>query len=190
MKHFKTLWNNRSRLLHRTAPHQSTGSRRSNGHCSRLSSMHLVMTGHNAQRPRTGRERGLWWRLSEASYLTVWTLNDRFFASLVDCMLRRVLSEYWRKETEKSKVFLWGGRFGRSLLCPGSAEKETRGSLPTTGCLPVDRNQLGPDSLRDEKGVWDRTHTHTHTHAHTHTQFKRRGPPGPRRWRARDTQQE
>ena len=149
MKHFKTLWNNRSRLLHRTAPHQSTGSRRSNGHCSRLSSMHLVMTGHNAQRPRTGRERGLWWRLSEASYLTVWTLNDRFFASLVYCMLRRVLSDYWRKETEKSKVFLWGGRFGWSLLCSGSAEKETRGSLPTTGCLPVDRNQLGPDSLRE-----------------------------------------
>ena len=137
-------------------------SRRSNGHCSRRSFLHLVMTGHNARWPRTGRERGLWWRLSEASYLTVWTLNDRFFASLVHCMLRRVLSKYWRKETEKSKVFLWGGRFGRSLLCPGRAEKETRGSWPTTGCLPVDRNKLGPDSWRDEKGVWYRTVTHTH----------------------------
>ena len=122
----------------------------------------LVMTGHNARRPRTGRERGRWWRPSEASYLTVWTLNDRFFASPVHCMLRRVLSEYWRKETEKSKVFLWGGRFGRSLLCQGRAEKETRGSWPTTGCLPVDRNQLGPDSWRDKKGVWYRTHRHTH----------------------------
>ena len=113
----------------------------------------LVMTGHNARRPRTGRERGPPWRPSEASYLTVWTLNDRFFASPVFCMLRRVFSEYWRKETEKWKIFWWGGRFGRSLLCPGRAEKETRGSWPTTGCLPVDRNKLGPDSWRDEKGV-------------------------------------
>ena len=118
-----------------------------------LDGHHLVMTGHNAQRPRTGRERGPWWQPSEASYLTVWMLNDRFFASLVFCMLRRVLSEYWRKETEKSKVFWWGGRFGRSLLCPGRAEKETRGIWPTTGCLPVNRNKLGPDSWRDEKGV-------------------------------------
>ena len=47
----------------------------------------------------------------------------------------------------------WGGKFGRSLLCPGRAEKETRGSWPTTGCLPVDRNKLGPDSWRDVKGV-------------------------------------
>ena len=128
------------------------------------------MTGRNARRPRTGRERGPWWRLSEASSgLTVWTLNDRFFASLVYCMLRRVLSEYWQKETEKSKVFLLGGRFGRSLLCPGRAEKKSRGSWPTTGCLPVDRNQLGPDSWRAEKGVWDRTRTRTRTHTHTHT---------------------
>ena len=56
----------------------------------------------------------------------------------------------------------WGGRFGRSLLCPGRAEKETRGSWPTTGCLPINRNKLGPDSWRDEKGVWD-TDTQTHT---------------------------
>ena len=126
----------------------------------------LVMTGHNARRPRTGRERGRWWRPSEASYLTVWTLNDQFFASPVHCMLRRVLSEYWRKETEKSKVFFWGGRFGRSLLCPGRAEKKTRGSCPPTGCLPVDRNQLGPDSWRDKKGVWYRTHRQTHRHTH------------------------
>ena len=120
------------------------------------------MTGHNARRPRTGRERRPWWPPSEASYLTVWTLNDRFFASRVHCILRRVLSEYWRKETEKSKVFWWGGRFGRSLLCPGRAEKKTRGSCPPTGCLPVDRNKLGPDSWRDERGVCDRTDTHTH----------------------------
>ena len=86
----------------------------------------------------------------------------RFFASLVHCMLRRAIFEYWPKEIEKSKVFLLGGRFGRSLLCPGRAEKETRGSWPTTGCLPVDRNKLGHDSWRDEKRVWYRTHRHTH----------------------------
>ena len=102
--------------------------------------------------------------------------------------LRILAKGNWKIES----IFLWGGRFGRSLLCPGRAEKETRGSWATTGCLPVDRNKLGPDSWRDEKGIWDRSHTHRqrHTRAHTHTQLKRRGPPGPRRWRARDTQQE
>ena len=63
----------------------------------------------------------------------------------------------------KSKVFWWGGRFGRSLLCPGRAEKKTRGSCPPTRCLPVDRNKLGPDSWRDEK-EFDTGQTHTHTH--------------------------
>ena len=77
------------------------------------------------------------------------------------------------KGNRKSKVFWWGGRFGRSLLCPGRAEKKTRGSCPPTRCLPVDRNKLGPDSWRDEKGVWYRTHTHT--------ELKPCGPPGPRR---------
>ena len=83
----------------------------------------------------------------------------------------------------KSKVFWWGGRFRRSLLCPGRAEKETRGSWPTTGCLPVNRNKLGPDSWRDEKGVGYRTDRQTdrQTHTHTHTELKRRGPPGPLR---------
>ena len=66
------------------------------------------------------------------------------------------------KGNRKIESFLWGGRFGRSLLCPGRAEKKTRGSWPTTGCLPVDRNKLGPDSWRDEKGVWYRRDTHTH----------------------------
>ena len=92
-------------------------------------------------------------RPSEASYLTVWTLNDRFFAFRVHCILRRVLSEYWRKETEKSKVFC--GVVGLDGRCSAQAEqrKKTRGSWPPTGCLPVDRNKLRPDSWRDEKGV-------------------------------------
>ena len=171
LKH-ETLPANRAQLLESSLHHVVYW----HAACSRrivLDGHHPVMTGHNARRPRIGRERRPWWRPSEASYLTVWTLNDRFFASLVHCMLRRMLSEYWRKETEKSKVFLWGGRFGRSLLCPGRAEKKTRGSWPTTGCLPVDRNKLGPDSWRDEKGVWYRTDTHM--------ELKCRGPPGPRR---------
>ena len=66
----------------------------------------------------------------------------------------------------KIESFLWGGRFGRSLLCPGRAEKKTRGSCPPTGCLPVDRNKLGPDSWRDERGVCDRTDRQTDTHTH------------------------
>ena len=150
-------------------------------HCSLTRDSHQpVMTGHNARRPRTGRERRPWWPPSEASYLTVWTLNDRFFASRVHCILRRVLSEYWRKETENRK-FLWGGRFGLSLLCPGRAEKKTRGSCPPTGCLPVDRNKVGPDSWRDERGVCDRTDRQTDRHTHRDTELKPCGPPGPRR---------
>ena len=82
----------------------------------------------------------------------------------------------------KIESFLWGGRFGRSLLCPGRAEKKTRGSCPPTGCLPVDRNKLGPDSWRDERGVCDRTDRQTDTHTHRDTELKPCGPPGPRTW--------
>ena len=123
--------------LHQLIYWHAACSRRSNqsSHCSPIWSWPVTM--HDDQRPveKEGRDDG---SLKLLTWL--WTLNDRFFASLVYCMLWRVVSEYWRKETEKSKVFLWGGRFGRSLLCPGRAEKETRGSWPTTGCLPVDRN--------------------------------------------------
>ena len=57
----------------------------------------------------------------------------------------------------------WGGKFGRSLLCPGRAEKETRGSWPTTGCLPVNRTNLVP--IRGVmKKEFDTGQTHTHTH--------------------------
>ena len=68
-------------------------------------------------------------------------------------MVRRVLSEYWRKETENRTFF--GGVVGLDGRCSAQAEqrKKTRGSCPPTGCLPVDRNKLGPDSWRDEKGV-------------------------------------
>ena len=71
-------------------------------------------------------------------------------------MLRRLLSEYWRKETEKSKFFcgvVGIPRFGRVAALPRQSREKTRGSWPPTGCLPVDRNKLGRDSLRDEEGV-------------------------------------
>ena len=117
VKH-ETLPANRMRLLASAVAtaSRSAGMRHAYGHCSwYLDGHHLVMTGHNARRPRTGRQRGPWWRPSEASYLTVWTLNDRFCASLVFCMLRRVLSEYWRKETENRKFF--GGVVGLNGRC-------------------------------------------------------------------------
>ena len=139
----------------------------------------LVMTGHNNARSSKDRSR------KKAVMAAIWSfLLDRLdversilrFPSLLhgsEGALRILAKGNW-----KSNVFWWGGRFGRSLLCPGRAEKKTRGSCPPTGCLPVDRNKLGPDSWRDEKGVWYRTDTHTHTHTH---ELKRRGPPGPRR---------
>ena len=94
-------------------------------HCSPTRDGHQpVLTGHNARRPRTGRERRPWWWPSEASYLTVWTLNDRFFAFLVHCMLRRVLSEYWRKEAENRKFF--GGVVGLDGRCSAQAEQRKK----------------------------------------------------------------
>ena len=104
--------------------------------------------------PRTSRERrprwDQWW-IAQSSKLTVWTLNDRFFVCLVYCMLRRVLSEYWRKETEKSKGFLWVVGFdGR---CSVHAEQRKKpvavGPLPgaylskETNLVPIRGAPLG-----------------------------------------------
>ena len=83
-------------------------------------------------------------------------------------MLRRVLSEYWRKETEKSKVFLWGGRFGRR--CSGKAEQRKKpvavGPLPgaylstETNLVPI----RGVIKKEFDTGQTDRqTDRHTHT---------------------------
>ena len=58
-----------------------------------------------------------------------------------------------QKEAEKSKIALWGGRFGRSLLCLCRAKQDSRGYGRNGGCLPVDRNQLCPDSWCNERGV-------------------------------------
>ena len=63
-------------------------------------------------------------------------------------ILAKAKVENWKIES-----FLWGGgRFGRSLLCPGRVEKDS-GSLPTAECSPVDRNKLVPDMWCVEKGV-------------------------------------
>ena len=144
-------------------------------HCSPTRDGHQpVMTGHNARRPRTGRERRPWWLLSEASYLTVWTLNDRFFASLVHCMLRRVLSEYWRKETEKSKVF--GGVVGLDGRCSAQAEQRKK---PVAVGPPPGAYLSTETNLVPIRGVMKKEFDTGHTD--THAELKRRGPPGPRR---------
>ena len=137
-------------------------------------------TGHDRSQCTTTKDRSR----KKAVMVALWSfLLDRLdversilrFPSPLhasEVALRILAKGNWKIES-----FLWGGRFGRSLLCPGRAEKKTRGSWPPTWCLPVDRNKLGPDSWRDEKGVWYRTDTHTHTH----TELKPCGPPGPRR---------
>ena len=113
-----------STALHCTSTVPARGSRCSNGHCSRLSSTHLVMIGNNARRPRTGRERGRWWRLSEASDLTVWTLNDRFFASLVHCMLRRWSPNTGERKLKNRKFFC--GVVGLDGRCSAQAEQRKK----------------------------------------------------------------
>ena len=145
-------------------------------HCSPTRDGHQpVMTGHNARRPST-KDRSR----KKAVMVALWSfLLDRFDVERSILRFPRPLHasegalRILAKGNWKSKVFWWGGRFGRSLLSPGRAEKKTRGSCPPTRCLPVDRNKLGPDSWRDEKGVWYRTDTHT--------ELKPCGPPGPRR---------
>ena len=54
-------------------------------------------------RPTTYQSRRSTWQgptvdLDQGSNLTVWALNCRFFASLVECVLRGSLSKHWRKK--------------------------------------------------------------------------------------------
>ena len=130
-----------------------------------------VMNGHNARRPRTGRERGPWWRLSEASYLTVWMIERsilRFPSLLHDSegALRIMSKGIWEIES-----FLWGGRFGRPLLCPGKAkmvnsrqlaDKRVKNLSTKTYSIPI-RGVMS-------KGVWW-PDVHWHTHIHRHALF-------------------
>ena len=171
MKHFRP---NCTRLLAAPVPVLAVDllawSRR------RFSNSWRSSTGHDRSQCTTTKDRSR----KKAVMVALWSfLLDRLdversilrFPSPLhasEVALRILVKGNWKIDS-----FLWGGRFGRSLLCPGRAEKKTRGSWPPTGCLPVDRNKLGPDSWRDEKGVCDRTHTHT--------ELKPCGPPGPRR---------
>ena len=50
-----------------------------------------------SQRQGPGRERRPKCRLLQCSKLSVSLQNDRIFASLVECVLRRSFSEHWRK---------------------------------------------------------------------------------------------
>ena len=166
MKHFRQTANRTRLLAAPVLPVDLACSRRR--HCSLTRDSHQpVMTGHNARRPRTGRERRPWWPLSEASYLTVWTLNDRFFASRVHCMLRRVLSEYWRKETEKSKVFC--GVVGLDGRCSAQAEQRKKpvAVVHLPGAYLSTETNLVP--IRGVmKKEFDTGHTRRHARTHTH----------------------
>ena len=107
-------------------------------------------------------------------------------------MLRRVLSEYWRNETEKSKVFC--GAVGLDGRCSAQAEQRKKpvavGQLPGA-YLSTETNLVPIRGVMRKEFETGQTHTHTHTHTHTrtHTELKRCGPPGPGA-SARDLQQE
>ena len=168
MKHFRQTAN-RTRLLAAPVLPVDLLACTRRRHCSLTRDSHQpVMTGHNARRPRTGRERRPWWPPSEASYLTVWTLNDRFFASRVHCILRRVLSEYWRKETEKSKVFC--GVVGLDGRCSAQAEQRKKPvavvHLPGA-YLSTETNLVPIRGVMREEFVTGQTDRHTHTHTET-----------------------
>ena len=82
-------------------------------------------------------------------------------------MLRRVLSEYWRKETEKSKIF--GGVVGLDGRCSAQAEQRKKpvavGPLP--GAYLSTETNLVPirGVMRKE---FDTGQTDRQTHRHTH----------------------
>ena len=80
-------------------------------------------------------------------------------------MLRRLLSEYWRKETEKSKVFC--GVVGLDGRC--SAQAEQRKKPVTVGHLPgaylsTETNLVPIRGVMREEFVTGHTDTQTHTH--------------------------
>ena len=95
-------------------------------------------------------------------------------------MLRRVLSEYWRKETEKSKVFC--GVVGLDGRCSAQAEQRKKpvAVVHLPGAYLSTETNLVP--IRGVmKKEFDTGQTDTHTHTHRDTELKPCGPPGPRR---------
>ena len=93
-------------------------------------------------------------------------------------MLRRVLSEYWRKETEKSKVFC--GVVGLDGRC--SAQAEQRKKPVAVVHLPV-AYLSAETNLVPIRGVMKKEFDTGQTDRQTdlHTELKPCGPPGPRR---------
>ena len=82
-------------------------------------------------------------------------------------MLRRVLSEYWRKETEKSKVFC--GVVGLDGRCSAQAEQRKKpvAVVHLPGAYLSTETNLVP--IRGvKKKEFDTGHADTHTHTHTH----------------------
>ena len=80
-------------------------------------------------------------------------------------MLRRVLSEYWRKETEKSKVFC--GVVGLDGRCSAKAEQRKKpvavGHLPGA-YLSTETNLVPIRGVMRKEFDTGQTHTHAHTH--------------------------
>ena len=80
-------------------------------------------------------------------------------------MLRRVLSEYWRKETEKSKVFC--GVVGLDGRCSAQAEQRKKpvavGHL-RGAYLSTETNLVPIRGVMKKEFDTGQTRTHTHTH--------------------------
>ena len=80
-------------------------------------------------------------------------------------MLRRLLSEYWRKETEKSKVFC--GVVGLDGRCSAQAEQRKKpvavGHLPGA-YLSTETNLVPIRGVMRKEFDTGQTHRHTHTH--------------------------
>ena len=89
-------------------------------------------------------------------------------------MLRRVLSEYWRKETENSTVFC--GVVGLDVLYSVQAEQRKKpvAVVHLPGAYLSTETNLVPI-----RGVMKKEFDTGHTD--THTELKPCGPPGPRR---------
>ena len=140
-------------------------------HCSPTRDGHQpVMTGHNARRPRTGRERRSCWWPSEASYLSVWTLNDRFFAFLESTACFGGCSPNTGERKLKNRKF-FGGVVGLDGRCSAQAEQRKKpvAVVHLPGAYLSTETNLVPIRCVMKKEFDDRTDRHTHTHTETHT---------------------
>ena len=91
-------------------------------------------------------------------------------------MVRRVLSEYWRKETENRTFF--GGVVGLDGRCSAQAEQRKKpvAVVHLPGAYLSTETNLVPI-----RGVMRKEFDTGQTRTHTHTELKPCGPPGPRR---------